>query len=152
MEIRPIRDEKDYEAAVAEVERLMGQELDEAGEDRLEVLATLVEVYEQERDPIGPPDPVEAIRFRMEQAGKTQTDLAELFGSRSRAPEVLAGRRGLSLELIRRLHDEWGIPLESLVPGADRVAEGPARYRTKRQKRAGVKKGAGRTRKSSRRD
>lgn len=134
MEIKPIRDDEDYEAAIAEVDRLMDLDLDEAGEDRLEVLATLVESYEQEHFPITPVSAVDAIRFRMDQAGKTQADLATLFGSRSRASEVLAGSRGLSLELIRRLHEQWGIPLESLVQEADRVAEKPARYGTKRRR------------------
>lgn len=143
MEIRPIRTEQDYEAAIAEVERLMDLDgLDEAGEDRLEVLATLVEAFEEEHFPIGPPDPVEAIKFRMEQSGRTQTDLAKLFGSRSRASEVLTRRRGLSVDLIRRLHAEWGIPVESLLGSMDRVAERPAKYGAKRRKRkAAARKG-----------
>lgn len=140
MDIRPIRNEKDYEDAVAEIDRLMDLDLDETGEDRLEVLATLVEVYEEEHHPVGPPSVLDMIRFRMDQSGKTQADLARLFGSRSRASEVLAGRRGLSIELIRRLHDDWGIPLEPLVRGADRVAEKPARYGTRKRRPAGTPK------------
>lgn len=141
MDIKPIRNEEDYEAAVAEIDRLMDLDLDD-GEDRLEILSMLVEAYEGAHFPVGPPDPLESIKFRMEQAGKTQADLAELFGSRSRASEVLAGRRGLSLELIRRLNRDWGIPLESLVHEADRVAEKPARYRvTSRRPKAAARKG-----------
>lgn len=150
MDIKPIRNEEDYEAAVAEIDRLMDLDLDEDGEDRLEILSMLVEAYEDAHFPVGPPDPVESIKFRMDQAGKTQADLAALFGSRSRASEVLAGRRGLSLELIRRLHRDWGIPLESLVHQADRVAEKPARYRaTKRRPKAAVRKASPGARKSS---
>ncbi len=152
MEIKPIRDEADYEAAIAEVDRLMDLDLDDAGEDRLEVLATLVESYEQEHFPMAPVSALDAIKFRMDQAGKTQADLAALFGSRSRASEVLAGSRGLSLELIRRLHDHWGIPLESLVLDADRVAEKPARYGTKRRRpKAAAKRSGARPRKREKR-
>lgn len=134
MEIKPIRDEADYEEAIEEIDRLMDLDLDEAGEDRLDILATLLESYEQEHFPMVRASALEAIKFRMDQAGKTQSDLATLFGSRSRASEVLSGSRGLSIDLIRRLHDEWGIPLESLVQEADRVAEKPARYGKKRRR------------------
>ena len=83
--------------------------------DRLEVLATLVNAYENEHDPIDPPDPIEAIKFRMEQQGLTRKDLEGILGSRTRIAEVLNRRRGLSINMIRRLHDRLGISAEVLI-------------------------------------
>ena len=113
--IRPIRNEADYEAALEEIDLLIDVQPGTEEGDRLEVLSLLVEVYEQEHYPIDPPDPIEAIKFRMEQQGLTRKDLEPIFGSRARVSEVLGGKRGLSLRMIRRLHEELRIPLEVLV-------------------------------------
>jgi HTH-type transcriptional regulator / antitoxin HigA len=113
--IRPIRTEQDYAAALAEVERLWGAAAGTPEGDRLDVLATLIDAYEAERDPVDPPDPIEAIRFRMEQQGLTRKDLEAILGTRTRVSEVLNRKRGLSIAMIRRLHAELGIPAEVLI-------------------------------------
>jgi HTH-type transcriptional regulator / antitoxin HigA len=113
--IRPIRNEADYESALEQIDLLIDAQPGTEEGDRLEVISLLVEVYEQEHYPIDPPDPIEAIKFRMEQQGLTRKDLEPIFGSRARVSEVLGGKRGLSLRMIRRLHDELGIPLDVLV-------------------------------------
>lgn len=117
MEIRPIRTETDYELALREIEPYFDREPEPGSPeaDRFDVLATLIEAYEREHWPIDPPDPVEAIRYCMERQGYTQSDLAALLGSRSRASEILKRRRPLTLEMVRKLHQEWGIPAESLL-------------------------------------
>lgn len=114
-DIRPIRTEADHEAALAEVERLWGATAGTPEGDRLDVLATLIDAYEAEHHPMDPPDPVEAIKFRMEQEGLTRKDLEPLIGTRTRVAEVLNGRRGLSIGMIRRLHARLGIPAEVLI-------------------------------------
>ena len=114
-EVKPIRTEADYEAALAEVERLWGAPLGTPDGDRLEVLATLLEVYEAEHDPIDPPDPVDAILFRMEQQGLTRHDLERITGSRITLAAVLERKRGLTITMIRRLHDRLGISAEVLI-------------------------------------
>jgi HTH-type transcriptional regulator / antitoxin HigA len=114
-EIKPIRNEEDYEAALAEVKRLWGARSGTPKGDRLDVLATLIDAYESEHDPIDPPDPIEAIKFRMEQQGLTRKDLEGILGSRTRIAEVLNRRRGLSINMIRRLHDRLGISAEVLI-------------------------------------
>ena len=115
MEIRPIRTDTDHKRALRRIEQLMDSEPGTPAADELDVLVTLVEAYEDQRFPIADPDPLEAIRFRMEQSGLTRKDLEPLIGSRGRVSEVLNGRRALSIQMIRRLHRELGIPLESLV-------------------------------------
>jgi HTH-type transcriptional regulator/antitoxin HigA len=87
-------------------------------------LAALIEAYERKHWPIDPPDPVEAIRYCMEQQGYTQADLAALLGSRSRASEILKRKRPLTLEMVRKLHREWGIPAESLLQAYDLETSG----------------------------
>lgn len=114
-EIRPIRSEQDYEAALAEIERLWGAKAGTPEGDRLDVLATLVDAYEAKHDPVDPPDPVEAIKFRMEQQGLTRKDLEKIPGTRTRVSEVLNRKRGLSTAMIRRLHEELGISAEVLI-------------------------------------
>jgi HTH-type transcriptional regulator / antitoxin HigA len=115
MEIKPIRTELDYERALHEIERLWGaQEGTEEG-DLLDVLATLVDSYEQKTFPMDPPDPIEAIRFRLDQQGLDQRALIGVIGSRSRVHEVMNQKRPLSLAMIRRLHDRFGIPAEVLI-------------------------------------
>lgn len=122
--VRPIRSKTDYKAALAEVERLWGAKAGTAKGDRLDVLATLIEAYEAEHYPMDPPDPVVAIKFRMEQMGLTRKDLEPLIGTRTRVAEVLNGKRRLSIAMIRRLHEKLGIPAETLIrpTRADRAA------------------------------
>jgi HTH-type transcriptional regulator/antitoxin HigA len=114
-ELKPIRSESDYESALAEVERLWGAKSGTAEGDRLDVLATLIEVYEAQRYPMDPPDPIAAIEFRMEQQGLNRKDLEPIFGTRSRTSEVLNRRRSLSIEMIRKLHDQLGISADILI-------------------------------------
>lgn len=114
-DIKPIRSEKDYEAALAEVERLWGAKSGTPRGDRLDVLVTLIEAYEDKHFPMDPPDPIEAIKFRMEQQALTRKDLGEMIGTRTRVAEVLARKRGLSIAMIRRLHAKLGIPAEVLI-------------------------------------
>ena len=112
---KPIRTEADHEAALAEVARLWGAGSGTPEGDRLDVLATLIDAYEARHHPMDPPDPIEAIRFRMEQQGLTRKDLEPLIGHRGQLAEVLGRRRGLSIEMIRNLHDKLGIPAEVLI-------------------------------------
>ena len=114
-DVKPIRTKKDYEAALAEIERLWGAKRGAAEGDRLDVIATLVDAYEAEHFPIAPPDPIEAIKFRMEQQGLTRKDLESLIGTRTRVAEVLNRKRNLSIGMIRRLHAALGIPAEILI-------------------------------------
>lgn len=114
-EVKPIRSEADYEKALTEVERLWGARSGTPEGDRLDVLATLIDAYESAHHPIDPPDPIEAIKFRMEQQGLTRKDLEGILGTRTRVAEVLNRRRGLSINMIRRLHDKLGISAEVLI-------------------------------------
>src|ERR1700686_3724714 len=114
-EVKPIRTKRDYEAALKEVERLWGAKSGTRNGDRLDVLATLIDAYEAEHFPMDPPDPVEAIKFRMEQQGLTRKDLEEIIGTRTRIAEVLNRKRGLSVGMIRRLHERLGISAEVLI-------------------------------------
>jgi HTH-type transcriptional regulator/antitoxin HigA len=114
-DLKPIRTEADYTAALVEVERLWGAKSGTADGDRLEVLATLIDVYESKHDPMDPPDPIAAILFRMEQLGMTRMELEPLIGPRARIAEVLNRKRGLSIEMIRRLHHHLGISAEVLI-------------------------------------
>ena len=113
--LKPIRSEADYDAALAEIERLWGARARTPEGDRLDILATLVDAYENEHYPMDPPDPIEAIKFRMEQQGLTRKDLEGILGSRTRVAEVLNRRRGLSMNMIRRLHEKLGISVEVLI-------------------------------------
>ena len=115
MEIKPIRTGADYERTLREIERLWGAREGTPAGDRLDVLATLVEAYEQKHFPIDPPDPIEAIRFRLEQQGLDSRALVGVIGGRSRVYEVMQRKRALSLEMIRRLHQRFGIPAEVLI-------------------------------------
>lgn len=114
-ELKPIRTEADYEAALAEAERLWGAKSGTPNGDRLDILATLIDVYEAKHDPMDPLDPIEAILFRMEQQGITRKDLEPLIGTRARVAEVMNRKRSLSIEMIRRLHDHLGISAEILI-------------------------------------
>jgi HTH-type transcriptional regulator/antitoxin HigA len=113
--LKPIRSESDYQAALVEIERLWGARLGTPEGDRLEVLATLIDAYEAQQDPMDPPDPIEAIRFRMEQQGLTRKDLERVLGTRTRVSEILNRKRSLSIGMIRRLHAELGISADILI-------------------------------------
>ena len=117
MNIHPIRTKADYKRALREVSAYFDNEPEPGTEDadRFEILATLVEAYEAKHFPIEAPDPIEAIRFRMEQGGLTVKDLVPSIGRPNRVYEVLNRKRGLTLEMIRNLHRNLGIPAESLI-------------------------------------
>jgi len=117
MDIQPIHTTKDYKAALREISRLMADDpvSGTAEGDRLDILATLVQAYEARQFPIDAPDPVEAIRFRMEQSGLSVKDLEPLIGKSNRVYEVLNRKRPLTLAMIRRLHQGLGIPAEALI-------------------------------------
>lgn len=115
MEIKPIRTKSDYERALREIERLWGAKERSRDGDRMDVLATLVEAYEAKHFVIGSPDPVEAIRFRLEQQGLEPQALIGVIGGRSRVYEVMQGKRALSLNMIRCLNEHFGIPAEALI-------------------------------------
>ncbi len=117
MNIHPIRTKTDYKHALREVSAYFDNEPEPGSEDgdRFEILVTLVEAYEAKHFPIEAPDPVEAIRFRMEQGGLTVKDLVPSIGQPNRVYEVLNRKRGLTLEMIRNLHRNLGIPAESLI-------------------------------------
>ncbi len=114
-DVKPIRSASDYEAAMAEVEKLWGAKAGTPKGDRLDVIATLIDAYEAEHFPMDPPDPIEAIKFRMEQQGLTRRDLEGIVGTRTRIAEVLSRKRGLSIGMIRRLHEKLGISAEVLI-------------------------------------
>ena len=114
-ELKPIRNEADYEAALAEIEHLWGAKSGTPEGDRLDVMATLIDAYEAEHYPMDPPDPIEAIKFRMEQQGLTRKDLEPIIGTRTRVAEVLNRKRGLSIDMIRRLHERLGISADVLI-------------------------------------
>ncbi len=113
--LRPIRNDGDHEAALTAIEMLWNAEPGSAEEASLEVLSILVDRFEEGRWPISPPSALEAIRFRMQQSGYGQSDLADLLNSRSKASEILNEKRTLSLADIRALHAEWNIPADCLI-------------------------------------
>jgi HTH-type transcriptional regulator / antitoxin HigA len=114
-DIKPIRSEKDYEAAMAEVEILWGAKSGTPKGDRLDVIVTLIDSWEAANYRMDQPDPIEAIKFRMEQQGLTRKDLEGIIGTRARIAEVLDRKRGLSIAMIRRLNTELHIPAEVLI-------------------------------------
>lgn len=115
--IRPLRSEIDYDGALAEIERYFENEPKQGTPeaDRFDMLALVIEDYEEKHWPIDPPDPVEAIRHRMEAGGFSQSDLGRLLGSRQRASDVLSRRRKLTMQMAWKLHRDWGIPAEALI-------------------------------------
>jgi len=115
MTIKPIKTKKDYQEALTRLETLFDAKKGSPKGDELEILGMLVDNYENGNFPVGFPDPVEAIKFRMEQLGYTQTDLANVVGLKSRASEILSRKRKLSLEMIRQIHDRLNIPTEVLI-------------------------------------
>ena len=115
MEIKPIKTEKDYNQALERLETIFDAKLGSAEGDELEVLGILIDQYESEHFPISLPDPIEAIKFRMEQMGYNQNDLANIIGLKSRASEILNRKRKLSLEMIHQLHERLNIPTDVLI-------------------------------------
>ena len=115
MEIKPIKSAIDYNAALIRLDQIFDAKAGSPEGDELEVLGILIDQYENEHFPIGLPDPIEAIKFRMEQLGYNQTDLANIVGLKSRASEILNRKRKLSLEMIRQLHERLHIPTDVLI-------------------------------------
>lgn len=115
MDIRPIKTEQDYASALTEIEHLWGAELDTHEGDKLDMLITLVEAYENKHHPIFLPDPIDAILFRIEQGGLDRKDLEPFIGKSGRVSEVLNRKRPLSIDMIRKLWEGLNIPLESLI-------------------------------------
>jgi HTH-type transcriptional regulator / antitoxin HigA len=115
MNIKPIKTKKEYEQALERLEVIFDAKKGTPKGDELEILSMLIDNYEKQKFPIGFPDPVEAIKFRMEQLGYNQTDLANVVGLKSRASEILNRKRKLSLEMIRQIHESLNIPTEVLI-------------------------------------
>ena len=120
MVIKPIKNAQDHDKALLEVERLWGSAEGTPAGDRVEVLMTLIDAYERVHFPIDLPDPIDAIRFRLEQQGLDHRALIGVIGTRSRTHEVLRGDRSLSLAMIRRLHERFAIPAEVLILPMDK--------------------------------
>ena len=115
MKIKPIKTKKDYQQALERLDVIFDADQGTPEGDELEILSILIEQYENEKFPIDLPDPIEAIKFRMEQLGYTQTDLAKVVGLKSRASEILNKKRKLSLEMIRQIHEKLNIPTDVLI-------------------------------------
>ena len=115
MIVKPIKTEKDYQQALDRLEVIFNSKKDTSEGDELEILTIFIEKYENEHFPIDFPDPIEAIKFRMEQLGYNQAELAEIVGLKSRASEILNKKRKLSLDMIRQLHESLKIPTDVLI-------------------------------------
>lgn len=115
MDIQPIRTADDHEKALREIEALWGSESGTPDGDKLDILITLVDRYEDEHFPIETAHPIDLIKTHMEMTGRKQSDLAALIGSPSRASEILNRRRHLTIDMVHKLHKEWGIPADCLV-------------------------------------
>ena len=114
-EMKIIKTESEYKKALIKLEKLFSAKPNTPKGDELELLSLLIEKYEREKYPIDMPDPIEAIKFRMEQMGYTQNDLAKIIGLKSRASEILNRKRPLTLEMIRNLHEKMNIPTQVLI-------------------------------------
>ena len=115
MEIKPIKKEEDYNMSIRRIEELWGAKRDTPEGDELDLLCTLVESYEMKHYPIAPPDPIDAIKFRMEQMGMTKADMVKYLGSQSRGSEILNGKRRLTLKMVKSLYKGLKIPAEILL-------------------------------------
>jgi HTH-type transcriptional regulator/antitoxin HigA len=115
MDIKVIKTEQDYQKALNRLEVIFDAPVNTPDGDEAEILSILVEKYEEEHYPIEAPDPIEAIKFRMEQMNLKKSDLAGIIGYRSRVSEIFSRKRKLNLQMIRRLHDKLKIPLEALI-------------------------------------
>ncbi|HEY9900181.1 MAG TPA: transcriptional regulator [Pantanalinema sp.] len=141
MEIKPIRSDEDHDAALREIEELWGTEPGTPEGDRLDVLITLAEAWERAHHPIDPPDPVEAIKFRLEQRGLDQKALINVIGNRSRVYEVMNHQRGLTLAMIWRLNQHLSIPADVLIrPMALKKASNRIDNRTPAPKKPATRK------------
>ena len=129
MDIRLIATDQDYEAALAEIKRLWSSEAGSLEAQKIEVLAMLAQSYERAREPLPKADPIEAIKFRMDQQRLSRKDLLPIFRTTARISEILSGKRSLTLEMVRKLHFGLGIPLDSLVVQKERGARRPTRRR-----------------------
>jgi HTH-type transcriptional regulator/antitoxin HigA len=119
MDIRPLVTSDDHAAALREIERLWGAAVGTDDGNKLDLLATLVEYFEERNFPLGDADPVETIRIHMEMTGRTQRDLAKLLGSASRASELLNRKRSLTMDMAHKLHRTWKVPAEALITPYD---------------------------------
>lgn len=115
MNIKPVKNEEDYKNSISRIEKLWGAKKDTPQGDELDLLITLVEVYEMKHFHISPPDPIDAIKFRMEQMGMTNADMVQYLGSQSRVSEVLNGKRGLTLKMVKSLYKDLKISPEILL-------------------------------------
>lgn len=115
MKIKVIKTEDDYQKALERLEVIFDAPIDSIEGDEADILSILIEKYEDEHYPIGPPDPIEAIKFRMEQMGMKKSDLAKIIGYKSRVSEIFSRKRKLTLQMIRKLHENLKIPYESLI-------------------------------------
>lgn len=115
MNIRPIKTEQDYDSALSRIEELWGAKKETSEGDEFDIMVTLVEAYEQKHYPIAPPDPIDAIKFRMEQMGMSKADMVQYLGSQSRVSEILSGKRSLTLRMIKALYKGLKIPAEILL-------------------------------------
>lgn len=139
MEIKPIRTEGDHAAALQRIELLWGSAQGTAEGDELDVLVTLVEAYERENYPIDLPNPIEAIKFRLEQEGKDYKALIGVIGQRTRVYEVMRGARPLSLNMIRNLHRKLEIPADVLIQAAPTKRRRPSRVKRTALRRHGLR-------------
>lgn len=129
MNLRPIKTEDDYKAALTEIEGLFQAEPETPDGDRLDILTLLVEAYEEQHHPIPPPDPLAALEYHLESRGLTRRDLEPFLGSRARVADVMNRRRALTIDMIRRLHQGLGIPADVLIQPYPLVKPPPSRTR-----------------------
>ncbi len=122
MDIRPIRNDDDLRAAIKEIDRLWGAPLGSDDGDKLDVLATLVDAYERDHFPVQPSSPVDMLRYAVGDMGRTQTELAEVVGSRSLASQLLSGTRRISLDAAQKISAAWHIPIQFLVAATEAKA------------------------------
>ena len=115
MNIKIIKTEEDYQQALKRLEEIFDAPIDSPEGDEAEILSILIEKYEDDHYPIEPPDPIEAIKFRMDQMDMKKSDLVEIIGYKSRVSEIFSRKRKLTLQMIRRLHDKLKIPYEALI-------------------------------------
>src|SRR2546423_15341339 len=142
MDIKPIRAEADYERALRRVEELWDSPEGSAESDELDVVTTLIEAYERQHYPIDLPNPIEAIKFRLEQKGQDPRALIGVIGQRTRVYEVMRGKRPLSLNMIRRLHEKLDIPAEVLIQSARRGRKVDVHRSSARLRRTSIRESA----------
>jgi HTH-type transcriptional regulator/antitoxin HigA len=142
MDIKPIRTEADYDRALRRVEELWDSAEGSTESDEVDILTTLIEAYEREHYPIDLPDPVEAIKFRLEQTGKNSRALIGIIGQRTRVYEVMRGKRPLSLNMIRNLHEKLDIPADVLIQPARRYRKIAVHRGENRSRRGGLRRSA----------